>query len=251
MAQEELLKSALMASPECLSAEQLEQVMEPGTPAPRLAAHLAECPRCQAELTLMKKFLGDERLEHEGAAVAWISAELERSLPQITGRAAGRVGTVAGSWWSRWWSSTGGRVAVAASAVAVLALAAVVWMRPTEPVIVADAGKHEVVMRAEGVTGLSPEGDLKTAPVELTWEAAAGAAAYRVELMEVDESVLWSSESSGTRVAVPETVQRKMLPGKPMLWRVTALDGSGKAVATSAEERFRVMGNAGAQGGAQ
>jgi hypothetical protein len=76
MLDRQALKSALVAKPDCLSLEQLESLA--ADPA-RSHPHLAQCPRCQAELALLKSFESSEPLPNEGAAVAWISSHLERN----------------------------------------------------------------------------------------------------------------------------------------------------------------------------
>src|SRR5512142_833285 len=74
------LKKALAAKPDCLSHEQLERLA--ADPAQK-NEHLAGCPRCQTEFALLKDFEASTPLADEGAAVTWISSELERRLEVI------------------------------------------------------------------------------------------------------------------------------------------------------------------------
>jgi hypothetical protein len=67
------------------------------------------------------------------------------------------------------------------------------------------------------------------------------AASYKVDVMEVDETVLWTTQTNTTVVSLPANVRDKMLPGKPILWRVAAVDAEGTRIATSQIERFRVV----------
>ena len=245
MIDRELLRSALAPTAGCLSAAQLQACLERSaaeTPA-NAAGHLADCPRCQAEMALLKSFLASEPLPDEGAAVAWISAEVERNIGRITGQRApgGTPGRAGSSWWSLRWRTASGRFAVATMAVAVVAVGWGVWRRPQEPVLVADAGKHAAIMRSDQIARLEPTGDLPAKPVDLRWQPVSGAATYRVEVMEVDETILWSSPSNTSTVGLPEPIRDKMLPGKAILWRVTALAADGNAIATSQTERFRVV----------
>jgi hypothetical protein len=55
--------------------------------------------------------------------------------------------------------------------------------------------------------------------------------------------VLW--QTAGTlpqaQLAVPDEARLLMTNRKTLSWRVTALDASGKTIAVSAAQRFRVM----------
>src|SRR6267142_220530 len=79
MADRDIWKSALSGTPECLRPEQLEALLDGKQSNP----HLAACPRCQAELAMLKSFESGAPLPDEGAAVAWISSHLDRQLESI------------------------------------------------------------------------------------------------------------------------------------------------------------------------
>src|SRR5258705_7152478 len=79
MTDRDILKSSFAATPECLTLAQLEILVEGKTTHP----HLAVCPRCQAELAMLKSFESSTPLPDEGAAVAWISSHLDRRLDSI------------------------------------------------------------------------------------------------------------------------------------------------------------------------
>src|SRR5260370_11928061 len=117
-----------------------------------------------------------------------------------------------------------------------------VTLRSTwEPAIRSDANPS--IFRSEELVVAGPVGDLDEAPVELRWQAAPHSVLYSVRLFEVDETELWKAESSSTTVKVPPAIRAKIIPGKTLLWQVTALDSTGKAVATSQIQRFRVSTN--------
>jgi hypothetical protein len=245
MSDRERLESALAATGECLSPATLESFVSVQTPVAGRsgAAHLAHCSRCQAELQLLKSFITSEPLPDEGAAVAWISAELERALPKIKGRqrsGPARVG-VASWWWPRAWMGGFGRLALAGMCFAVIFIAAVFLTRPKAPVIIADGRMRDVITRSEQVAGLLPTGDTPVKPSELRWEAVPKATGYKVELTEVDESPLWTTQTLNTSVTLPSIIVARLLPGKTVLWRVTALAGNGNVIATSQIERFRFI----------
>jgi hypothetical protein len=72
----------------------------------------------------------------------------------------------------------------------------------------------------------------------LGWQTFAGAASYRVVVMEVDHSALWTSETKEISVELPASLRAKMLPGKPILWQVTALDAQGGVLVASQVQKF-------------
>src|SRR5436309_2196510 len=95
------LKAALAATPECLDVTQLDKLTDEQT---HRHPHVSKCVRCQSELAMLRSFESDEPIAGEGAAVAWVSAQLERRKEQVTGaavKAPGSAGELRGSWWQR------------------------------------------------------------------------------------------------------------------------------------------------------
>jgi hypothetical protein len=238
------LSDAFKAKPDCLAPEQLEKLAE--DPAPN-NSHLAECSRCQTELALLQSFESSEPLLDEGAAVAWISARLERNLGQIKGAPASRGFSAsgnAGSWFSRLFAGRTSRWLMPVSAALIVVIASVARMqihRSQEPELSADAGNAPVVYRSQEMEAIGPAGALSEAPRVLQWKTFAGTVRYKVLMMEVDDSPLWSDETSDSIVTIPDAIRAKMLPRKPVLWRVTALDSQGRVLASSQVQRFSVQ----------
>ncbi len=235
------LKDALRAKPGCLSSEELASLAEDSSANP----HVGTCLRCQAELALLKSFEAGEALADEGAAVGWISARLERNLEQIKnpGRAVSvRSSQGAGPWYSRWMGTASARWLMPVSAILVVIAAAWFWMhRSQEPQLRADAGNGPVIYRSEEVQTLGPAGELPQAPQLLQWKAIPQATSYKASIMEVDENPLWTGETRDMILTIPEAVRSKLLPGKTVLWRVTALDRQGHVLAVSQLQRFSVQ----------
>ena len=237
MSDRDILKSALAATPECLSTGQLEGLLDGNANNP----HLAGCPRCQAELSLLKSFESQEPLAGEGAAVAWISSHMERQLPHIkTGRAravraGGNDATTQGN---RFLGSGAWRWLAPATILAAAILIAVLIRPEKEPDLRADAGGTNIAYRSSEVVLVSPIGDLQEIPKALTWHAFSDAANYRITVMEIDNSPLWSAETSAASIEIPLPLHAKMLPGKPILWQVAALDAQGRILGTSQVQRF-------------
>lgn len=242
MTDQDILKSTLAATPECLKPEQLEALLDGRQSNP----HLAACPRCQAELAMLKTFESGSPLADEGAAVAWISSHLDRQLEAIKNPGktrAVRSGVQSfeqqGPWLARILGAGAWRWAVPAAGLAVAAImVALLVGREKEPDLQAHLGNSPVVYRSQEVQVVSPVGDVQQVPQTLQWQAFPETGIYRVEVMEIDKTVLWSTETHETSVEIPASLRAKMLPGKPILWQVTALDATGRVLGTSQVQRF-------------
>jgi len=241
MADRDILKSSFAATPECLTPAQLETLADGKKTHP----HLAGCPHCQAELAMLKSFESGTPLLDEGAAVAWISSQLDRQLENIKNpsRARARAATqnleTQDSWLARTFGLRGWRWALPAAAVAAAVVVGVILLRPPkEPDLQANAGGHTTVYRSQEIPVVGPIGEVSQVPRTLQWQAFPGTQLYKVVVMEVDNSPLWSAETKETSVEVPASLRAKILPGKPILWQVTAVDGQGRVLGTSQIQRF-------------
>ena len=217
----DILREALQPTPECLSLEELG-----GMDAVAIAAHphVASCPRCRTELELMQVFSdGDNRLEVSSVANGISQRLRARRQP-------------AASWWRRPGMQ---RLAMAASVAAVLVSSAVLLQRRA-PELPAGLGGEEAVYRSGTVLLSGPAGDVDSVPALLNWNPISGAARYSVRLLEVDQTEIWKGASETTAIELPAAIRQKVLPGKTLLWQVTALDGRGTSIASSPMERFRV-----------
>ena len=240
MADRDILKSTLAATPECLTPEQLEALLDGKHSNP----HLAACPRCQAELAMLKSFESGAPLPDEGAAVAWISSHLDRQLESIKNpsraraRAAIQNLETQDSWLAWTLGIRGWRWALPATVVAAAVVGVILLRPPKEPDLQANAGGHPAVYRSQEIQVVSPVGDVQHVPRRLQWQAFPGTELYKVGVMEVDNSPLWSAETKETSVEIPASLRAKMLPGKPILWQVTAVDAQGRVLGTSQIQRF-------------
>jgi hypothetical protein len=90
------------------------------------------------------------------------------------------------------------------------------------------------------VTLRAPIGDVADAPERLQWEPVAGAVRYHAQLAEVDRREVWSADTSGTSIAIPAPVRGQVVPGKTLVWTITAYDAAGVPIAESDRQRFRV-----------
>jgi len=229
-------QEAASASKDCLPLEVLERLMESANaPADaKAAAHLSGCAHCQTELAMLKRFETAEPSANEGAAVAWIAAKLQRRQ----GAPANQSSVPRVSLWRTMF-----RVPYLAGAAA-LALVLALGISLYNP----DSGKGGLkgpdvgtTYRSGEIKLLSPTGDLTQAPNEFRWEAVPGAASYTVELTDVLGTPLASAAS--TQPVLEATPQMKAIvqAGKPIKWKVTARDASGKVIADSSGGNFKIM----------
>jgi hypothetical protein len=243
----EVWKGALTPTEACPTIEELG-LLSNGllSEQPSSGAHIAECLRCQAELAMLKEFQSGPTLPAEAAEVSWITAELERRFDRIV---APTPLTSSGStpdrrrslWWHRLFDARSVRVAAFGSAVLIGVIAAALHFRGAqEPKLTADLGRGPAVLRSGDMVALGPTGDLTHAPGELRWQAMPGAKRYGIRVMEVDQNELWHTESVETSVSLPAAVRATIVPGKTLLWQVTALDSASKPMAASQILRFRL-----------
>jgi hypothetical protein len=99
------------------------------------------------------------------------------------------------------------------------------------------------VLRSNTIQTVAPEGDVEQAPTQLQWQVVPAAAAYEVRVLEVDHNELWKARTSASRIALPPSVQARVVPAKTLLWQVAALDAAGNKVAESGPVRFRLLQN--------
>jgi hypothetical protein len=235
-----ILKQALNPKADCLTPKELEKL---AADASASHSHLAECSHCESELAMLRMFESSEPLPGEGAGVAWISARLEQRLDQIKNpRKAAKASAQTASWFGKLFSTAGTRWLLPVAAVLIVGASSVVLMqRSQEPRLRADAGDGPAIYRSQEVTVIGPSGDLAEAPKILQWKAFAGAVDYKVEITEVDEAPLWSAETKASDVTIPDAIRGRMIPGKPVLWKVTALDSQGRVLAVSQVQHLSVQ----------
>jgi hypothetical protein len=123
--------------------------------------------------------------------------------------------------------------------VAVAVIVGVILSRPPkEPDLQANAGGQPAIYRSQEIQVVSPVGDVPEIPRSLQWQPFSGAGSYKVMVMDVDNSPLWSAETKEATIEIPPGVRVKMLPGKPILWQVSAMDERGQILGSSQIQRF-------------
>src|SRR5215471_8426897 len=232
---DELLRAALSGADDCPPLEALGRLLNDGAPVP-LKRHVDGCFHCQTELQMLRAFTSNEIAEHERAAVDSIAARLRaRSIPTSTRHQPIKEHR---SWWTRILAVRWLTPATAALALALVVAGVAIELRQgRQPRLDTTVGGAEV-LRSSAFAVLSPVGDVPEKPAEIRWEAAAHAARYRVQIMEVDHRELWSDETATPRIDLPAAVEDLIVPAKTLLIQVAAFDGNGNKVAESEIVRF-------------
>jgi len=224
-------RDAVSAGKDCLSLEVLENV-ELGSNDPN-AQHVAGCPRCQTELAMLRSFEAAVPAEDEGAAAAWIAAKLQRAQQTPVAQPKGQMLA-----WRSFFKVP--YMAAAAALLVAITLGVSMYERGSEPgPIIGSVGTGN--FRSENIRLIGPAGTLSQVPELFQWEAVNGTANYTVEVMGVDNQVAWSGQTTQNSMSAGTEVKTlAATPHKPLLWKVTARDASGKIIAQSSSQRFVV-----------
>lgn len=229
-------KEVLSSPGPCLSTADLEMYVDASAAPARLAAiqeHLAECSTCRTELALYQEFATGTARPGEKEPVDWIETRLARNIPQATAERK-----------SPWWQPIAAlftpKVAAVAFASVLLVTVGLYLRQGSEPEL-NTATPPDANYRSTRLEAVAPVGDVTTAPAEFVWKPAPQAAKYRVRILEVDQNVLLSTETGSASLNVAPNLQSRFTPGKTVLWEVTALDASGRTIAQSGIQQFRVV----------
>ena len=227
-------QEAASATAECLPLEVLERMTENVSAEPRAAAHLAGCAHCQTELAMLKNFEQSTPSADEGAAVAWIAAQLERR--QSAPVAQEKIARV--PFWRTMFRVP--YLAGAAALAAVLVLGISLYHGSSDGPGKINPGLGSGQFRSGSIHLVTPIADQDNAPQEFRWDAVQGAENYMLELKDVAGVTLATAKSTRNALAVTPEMKAVMVSGKPLKWSVTALDANGKEIAHSGAEQFKV-----------
>jgi hypothetical protein len=232
----ELLARALARGPECPPLERLAELVHGEVAAAEratLEAHAATCAACAAELELARAF-------DPAAADAAEGAEIERVAAALSGPGTGarvlefrkprerRAGAATSPGWLRW----------AAAALVVLGLGiALQTARQALPPELTGPLDGDVVRGGE-LAAIAPVGEVAAVPDRLEFEPAAGAARYRVELLDVAGKSIWGADVVLPPARLDETARALLRPRATYGWRVTALAADGAELARGATVEF-------------
>lgn len=223
-------RDSVSSTKECPPLEVLEKAMEESSSDPQIAAHVAGCPHCQTEIAMLRSFETSAPSAEEGAAVAWIASQLQRSQQAP----AARSSAIAVPFWRTLFRLP--YLAAAAVLVVAITLGLSIYR--------SDHGQPPFVFHGAGTTyrgeiHLNVMGELSQSPEQLTWEAVPGAASYSVEIDDVTGDKIWQSKSTQNSITPDPELKARMSPGKPLQWEVTAHDANGKELAKG-KAKFRI-----------
>jgi hypothetical protein len=228
-------QEAAAATKECLPLEVLEQMADNTSRDAKAAAHLAGCAHCQTELAMLKNFEQSTPSADEGAAVAWIAAQLERR--QNAPVAQQKVARV--PFWRTMFRVPYMAGAAALAAVLIVGISLYHGNSDGPGKINPSLGNGQ--FRSGSIHLVSPIADQPSAPAEFHWDAVQGASSYQVELKDVAGITLASAKSSQNVLPATPEMKANMISGKPLKWKVTAMDATGKEIANSGTEQFKVQ----------
>lgn len=221
-------KQELSATRDCVPLERFDETLSE-----QERDHIAHCARCEAEFALWEEFRDATPSAEEGAAVQWIATEVARR--RAGNPAVARERPFRRGWFSVWRLQT----LAAAAAVVIVGLTLSQLIVDREPAVVAPAADRDTY-RSERLEIGGPTGDLRAAPREIHWVPVKGAERYDVVILEVDRTILWRATTREPRIELPAAVIAQFVPGKTILWEVSAHASDGTIVAQSGTQRFRV-----------
>jgi len=227
-------QEAAAETKDCLPLEVLERMTENVSADPRAAAHLAGCAHCQTELAMLKSFEQSAPSADEGAAVAWIAAQLERR--QSAPLAQQKI--VRAPFWRAMFRVP--YLAGAAALAAVLIVGISLYHGNSDGPGRINPGIGSGQFRSGAIHLVSPITDQNNAPAEFRWDAVQGASSYSVELKDVAGITLATASSTQNVLHVTPEMKTNMISGKPLKWQVTARDASGKEIANSSGGEFKI-----------
>lgn len=236
---EDLLSRAYSRSDECPPPEAfLSQELASREPADRerILRHAASCARCAAEAELARAFERDPSEDLSADDVEHVVERLASTRPQPAIASVkpfpGRDRSARRSHW----------LAPLAAAAVVVLVAAVVTRWAEEPAPELPRPTESTAMRGATISILGPRGDLPQRPRTLAWRPVPDAAAYRVELLAVDDSLLWGITYGESPATLPPARELDLRPRVRYRWRVEARDAEGRSLGRSELTAFRVVG---------
>jgi hypothetical protein len=234
--EDKVLKEALQPTADCLSIEQLGRYRDgvlTGASRHMCERHISACANCRAELALLDAFTNLGVADEEAALVRDGAAALERRRAEIFGERRSNVAE-----FRRRFSVGALRPVFALAAVLLMVVGGYYLTQPASRSV--PAMSSEVTRMSETVVLHAPAGDVQSVPDQLQWRPVAGASRYRARIVEVDRHEVWSTDTTTTSVTLPPAVRAQIVPGKTLVWQVTAFSAASKPIAESNPQRFRV-----------
>jgi hypothetical protein len=185
--------------------------------------HYFNCPSCFRQMEERDALIST--IKHRGA---WLfkdeAASEQRNWVPAWKRARS-------SFTPRQWATVG----VAAAALLLVVFGVLPQFRGPAPQFV--LSETEVV-RGESLTLMSPIIDVKSVPTFFEWKSLGQEVEYKISLY--NGGLLWSAVTRDSRIAVPEEIRQRMLPGQRFAWQVRAFSARGTLIAVSSKVQFQI-----------
>jgi len=241
--EQEILRAAFGPGPECLSIEELEQVLTGGISASTaVGKHVRSCSYCQTEMQMLQRF-GPAGEGQAGPEVQQIVSQLQANPQRIFPKPAQTSRSV--PWWERAFTMRRFAQASLGMAAVLLVTAAVLRLHTGKsPSVEALNHSDHEVFRSGSFDLVEPVGDLQQPPKEIRWKKVDEAVSYQVRLLEVDGSEMWKAETKEDHVDLPAPVRARIVPAKTLFCEVDAFNSSETKVSGTGLVRFRLAQNA-------
>jgi len=247
LSEHDLFRKALAAQDDCPEIETLELALSRDASAmpTELAQHLNSCSYCQAELHLLRNFHEDGVKEDSEKTRKVVALLQERSKEILRPYRPAEVAQ--GRWWNRAFQFRWLSPAVLGMAALAVVAGVVLQYRQAgpQPAVNRPLQTGSEVFRTSGFAVVKPAGDLAERPQEIRWELVQAAAKYRVRLLEVDGTEIWTAESAAGHIDLPGAVQARIVPAKTLFCEVVAFDSSDRKLGETGLVRFRLLLNGG------
>ncbi len=232
-----------------------EWVKLPAAERQRIEAHAASCPACAAERDLAGLWdlpfdAGDVSDEDLAFVVGRIEEAQGQQAPPVrsnvvpfpVGRTAQRSEPVAvpqslpvrrpGRSFAGW--------GLALAALLALGIGLAIELRQRDLPALPPPPQGAETYRGSTVLLRGPEGEQPQAPSALEWEAVAGAATYRVRIVDPLGEEIWSGTAKASPLTLPAEAAAKLQTAVVYAWSVEAKDAAGKRLAGSPPLKFRL-----------
>jgi len=249
MSEKRLAENLFEPTPECPSIEELVSLSESpksGGQATPIHRHIADCPRCQAELALLTSFQEAEATPEEQADVGWVVDRLPKVAEGQPARVAAEpeptIWVRLRSWLGQFNLFRPLPVMAAIAALVVLTIG-IRELTNTAPELRAPGQTGGLIMRGGQIGLLTPLTGIDSLPAVLEWEPVAGAVRYEVIVRYVDgaEAARFTANSSHTEW--PGDVRALATPGRSLFIEVAAIDPAGNQLATSGRQLLKLGNN--------
>jgi anti-sigma factor RsiW len=215
--------------PNCQSIETLHEWVTGSLAEGRAATvetHVAQCPRCAAEVRLAGWYEEPaDSTDVDAVAAALADAGPSESRPVSVS--------------TRWWGRPQAMAPFALAAMLLVAAGLSLFRHQPPPVGELPSGD---AVRGAAPSIVEPRGTLTTGPESIGWTAGA-ATRYRVELLTVDGTVLWSADVEGDRVDLPAEVRGGLADRVTYRLRVVPLAADAASAGPGDEAEFRIVGD--------